>query len=130
VRHTAAVGANPVGRQTGGAPAVSSWQPLKEWTGGPGTLDTGHFTTVSPLFRVAWSLTDLGRGGVLDVYVRRDKGRLIKAGVSLQASDPTKPRGTGAGTFEVKSEPGDHYLEIHSTGAEWRVAVEQPKDGR
>ena len=103
------------------------WTVLKEWSGGPGSIDTDRFTTSAAAFRVAWTLKDLGRGGILDLYVRTDTGKLIKSGVSLQSKDTTRENGTAAGHIEVSSGPGPYYLEIRSAGVEWTVAVEQRK---
>jgi hypothetical protein len=102
------------------------WTVLKQWSGEPGSTDTERFTTTSESFRISWKSDDRGRGGVLDIYVRDGDGRLVKAGVSLQASDPTKERGSGSGAFTISSKPGPHYLEIRSTGKDWQIAVEQP----
>jgi hypothetical protein len=103
------------------------WAVLKEWTGEPGNTDTDRFKTSAATFRVSWKSQDRGRGGILDIYVRDGNGKLVMANVSLQASDPTKEKGSGSGTFTVKSQPGEYYLEIRSTGKDWQVAVEQPK---
>ena len=100
---------------------------LKEWSGGPGSIDTDRFTTAASAFRVAWTLKDLGRGGILDVYVRNDVGKLIKSGVSLQSKDTTRENGSGAGLIDVTGGPGTYYLEIRSTGVEWTAAVQQRK---
>src|SRR5262245_52836337 len=91
------------------------WALLKQWTGEPGNTDTDRFKTSADSFRVSWKSTDRGRGGVLDIYVRNSAGKLVMAAVSLQPSDPTKERGAGSGTFTVKSQPGEYYLEIRST---------------
>jgi hypothetical protein len=103
----------------------ANWTVLKEWSGGPGNVDTDRFATTTDAFRVAWTLKDLGRGGILDVYVRNDAGKLIKSGVSLQSKDTTREHGSGAGLIDVGGGPGSYYLEIRSTGVEWTVAVEQ-----
>ena len=103
------------------------WAVLKEWTGEPGNTDTDRFKTSAASFRVSWKSQDRGRGGILDIYVRHGDGKLVLANVSLQASDPTKEKGSGSGTFTVKSQPGEYYLEIRSTGKDWQVAVEQPR---
>jgi hypothetical protein len=103
------------------------WAMLKQWSGEPGNTDTDRFTTSAASFRVSWKSEDRGRGGILDIYVRDREGKLVLASVSLQASDPTKERGSGSGTFTVNSKPGEYYLEIRSTGKDWQVAVEQPK---
>jgi hypothetical protein len=112
------------------ADSPKRWVALKEWSGEPGNLDTERFTTTARLFRIAWKTTDLGRGGVLDVYVRDDKGRLVKAAVSLQSTDTTKEKGSGSSTFEVPAGPGTYYLEIRSTNVKWEVVLEQPGDGK
>jgi uncharacterized membrane protein len=112
-----------------GALAQQRWVALKEWSGEPGSLDTERFTTRTSLFRVRWETRDLGRGGILDLYVRDDDGRLVRAAVSLQSDDTTREQGSGAGAFEVSTDPGDYYLEIRSTGVRWTVAVEQPAPG-
>jgi hypothetical protein len=116
--------------QAAKAEARERWVPLKEWSGEPGSVDTERFTTTSRVFRIVWKADDLGRGGVLDVYVRDDKGKLVKAAVSLQVSDTTRERGTGSSAIEVSADPGPYYLEIRSTGTKWQVAVEQPDPGR
>jgi hypothetical protein len=102
------------------------WVVLKQWTGEPGNLDTERFKTTAASFRVAWKTTDRGRGGVLDIYVKDGEGKLVKAAISLQTSDPTKEKGTASGTFTVGSQAGEYFLEIRSTGRDWQVAVEQP----
>jgi hypothetical protein len=105
----------------------ANWIVLKEWSGGPGNIDTDRFTTTTAAFRVAWTLKDLGRGGILDVYVRTEAGKLIKSGISLQSKDTRQEHGTGAGHIDVSGGPGAYYLEIRSTGVEWTAAVEQRK---
>src|SRR5262245_24123737 len=95
------------------------WVVLKQWTGEPGNTDTDRFKTSAGSFRVSWKSTDRGRGGILDIYVRDGEGKLVKAAVSLQASDTTKEKGAGSGTFTVISKPGEYYLEIRSTGEDW-----------
>jgi hypothetical protein len=102
------------------------WVVLKQWTGEPGNTDTERFKTSAGSFRVSWKSTDRGRGGVLDIYVRDGDSNLVKAAVSLQTSDPTKEKGTSSGVFTVSSKPGEHYLEVRSTGHDWQIAVEQP----
>jgi hypothetical protein len=109
-----------------GAGLQKEWVPLKQWTGEPGSIDTDRFKTSAGSFRVSWKATDRGRGGVLDIYVRDSDGKLVKGAISLQTGDPTKEKGTGAGTFTVTSKAGEYYLEIRSTGTDWQVAVEQP----
>jgi len=103
------------------------WTVLKEWSGGPGSIDTDRFTTAAPSFRVVWTLKDLGRGGILDLFVRDAAGKLIKTGISLQSKDTTSERGSGTGRIDVPSGPGTYYLEIRSTGVDWTLAVEQPR---
>ena len=105
----------------------ANWTVLKEWSGGPGNIDTDRFTTTTSAFRVAWTLKDLGRGGILDVYVRNDTGKLIKSGISLQSKDTTQEYGAAAGYIDVSGGPGAYYLEIRSTGVEWTAAVQQRK---
>ena len=105
------------------------WTVVKEWSGGPGSLETDRFTTTGT-FRVAWTLTDLGRGGIMDLFVRNDAGKLIRSGVSLQAKETRGEYGSGAGHLEVPGGPGTYYLEIRSTGVEWRVAVEKRSSDR
>jgi hypothetical protein len=112
------------------AESKERWVPLKEWSGEPGSLDTERFTTTARVFRITWKTSDLGRGGVLDVYVRDDKGKLVKASVSLQATDTTREKAPGSNSFEVRTEPGTYYLEIRSTGVQWNVVVEQPGEGK
>jgi hypothetical protein len=106
------------------------WVVLKEWAGEPGTIETERFTTSAGSFRISWKSVDRGRGGILDIYVRDRDGKLVKAAVSLQTNDTTKEKGSGAGTFPVSSKSGEHFLEIRSTGKDWRVAVEQPRAGK
>ena len=108
----------------------AGWTVLKEWSGGPGSIDTDRFTTTTPAFRVAWTLKDLGRGGILDVFVRDGSAKLIKSGISLQSKDTTQEYGAGAGQIDVSGGPGTYYLEIRSTGVDWTVAVEQRKAGK
>ena len=103
------------------------WVVLKQWSGQPGNTDTDHFKTSGESFRISWKSEGLGRGGVVDIYVRDKDGKLVKAGVSLQVQDTTKDFGTGSGTFIVDAKPGEYYLEVRSTGNNWVVAVEQPK---
>lgn len=103
-----------------------SWTLLNEWSGGPGSTDTDRFATAAPAFRVVWTLKDLGRGGILDVFVRDRNGKLIKSGVSLQSKDTTREYGIGAGQIDVTG-AGTYYLEIRSTGVEWTVRAEQRK---
>jgi hypothetical protein len=120
-------------QRDGGAPQdepSAGWTVLKEWSGGPGSLDTDRFTTAVPAFRVVWTLKDLGRGGILDVFVRGETGKLIKSAISLQSKDTTQEYGTGAGQIDVAGAPGIYYLEILSAGVEWTVAVEQRKGGK
>ena len=105
---------------------AESWTLLKEWSGGPGSTDTDRFTTAASAFRVVWTLKDLGRGGILDVFVRDSDGKLIKSGVSLQSKDTTRENGIGAGQIDVNG-AGTYYLEIRSTGVEWTVRAEQRK---
>jgi hypothetical protein len=111
-----------------GAARQQQWVVLKEWSGEPGNTETDRFATTSGSFRISWKSVDRGRGGVLDIYVRDRDGKLVKAGVSLQASDTTKEKGSGGGTITVSSKPGEYYLDIRSTGKDWQVAVEQPKE--
>jgi hypothetical protein len=105
-------------------PDVSGeWTAVKEWSGENGSTETERFTTAGRRFRVSWKMTELDRGGLLDIFVRDDEGKLVLVVAGLQ--DHVKR--AASGTFVVNSEPGAHYLEIRATGVKWQVAVEQPK---
>ena len=96
------------------------WVVLKEWSGETGTTVTEKFTTTDRVFRVAWSASELDRGGV---YVWTEAKRLVTLAAGLQ--DHVKK--ASSGSFLVNAEPGVYYLEVRGTGVKWRVAVERRK---
>ena len=102
---------------------ATEWVVLKEWSGETGTTVTEKFTTSDRVFRVAWSASELDRGGLLDVYVWSEAKRLIMLAAGLQ--DHVKKASSGA--FLVNAEPGVYYLEVRGTGVKWHVAVERKK---
>lgn len=101
----------------------AEWVVLKEWSGETGTTVTEKFTTTERVFRVAWSSSELDRGGLLDVYVWSEAKRLIMLSAGLQ--DHVKK--ASSGTFLVNAAPGVYYLEVRGTGVKWHVAVERRK---
>ena len=103
------------------------WVVLKEWSGESGNTETETFTTTSPLFRISWEIAEEGRDGLLDVYVRDARGRLVRLAANLSVRIAGYGREARVGTFLVCTEAGVHYLEIRSTDVKWRVAVEQTR---
>jgi len=104
---------------------ASEWVVVQEWHGEPGGTTTDRFTTHGPT-RVSWSLSGSDRSTLLDVYVRDADGRMVKGAVNLPGALKT----SAAGSFPMSNEPGVYFMEIHSTNARWRVAVEQASGGR
>jgi hypothetical protein len=101
----------------------AEWTILKEFSGEIGLTRTEPFTTTTPTFRISWKATEVDRGGVLDIYVWTDAGRLVTVAAGLQ--DHVKR--SSVGQFIVNSDPGAHYLEVRGTGVRWHVTIERPK---
>lgn len=107
------------------AESSGEWVALKEWSGLSSNVTTEAFVTTAPFYRVSWTVTEVDRDGLIDIYVRAaGDQRLLAAAGNLRAAQ--RP----SGSFEVAAGPGDYLLDIRGTGVKWRVVVEQPKGTR
>lgn len=115
----------PFVRQQPAQAEATDWVVVQEWHGEPGGTTTERFTTHGPT-RVSWSLSGSDRSSLLDVYVRDADGRIVKAAVNLPGALTTNAEGS----FPMTEEPGVYFMDIHSTNARWRIAVEQARGWR
>ena len=102
------------------APTDRKWTLLKELSGATGRVKTEKFTTTAEDWRVSWKTLegDPDPIGSVTIAVRDDAGRLVTEASNLGQK-------VTSGSFNVRSRPGPHYLEIEGADRKWHVAVEQ-----
>jgi hypothetical protein len=98
------------------------WVVVKDWSGGPGTMNTEEFTVPSDTWRIRYTTTSDERFGFMDIVLRDSTGQQVTAAYGLQSNDP----GVKSGLVPVRKS-GAFKLQISSYGVDWRIAAERPE---
>ena len=95
------------------------WRPVASWSG-RGNTQTESFNMDSGQWRIRWETSDkqLSSVGTFRVIVHSSvSGRFVEVAVERQ--------GAGTGLAYVAEDPRQFFLEIESSGVDWKVAVEE-----
>ena len=95
------------------------WRPVASWSG-RGNTQTDSFSMGSGQWRIRWAATDQqpSDSGKFRVIVHSTvSGRFVEVAV--------EHHGTGSGLAYVSEDPRSFFLEIESSGVDWKVAVEE-----
>jgi hypothetical protein len=95
------------------------WRPVASWSG-RGNTQTESFNMESGQWRIRWETSDkqLSSAGTFRAIVHSSvSGRFVEVAVEHQ--------GAGSGLAYVAEDPRQFFLEIESSGVDWKVAVEE-----
>jgi hypothetical protein len=95
------------------------WRPVASWSG-RGNTQTESFNMESGQWRIRWETSERqpSGAGTFRVIVHSSvSGRLVEVAVEHQ--------GAGSGLAYVAEDPRQFFLEIESSGVDWKVAVEE-----
>jgi hypothetical protein len=95
------------------------WRPVASWSG-RGNTQTDSFGMGSGQWRIRWATTDQqpsGEGKFRVIVHSTVSGRFVEVAVEHQ--------GAGSGLAYVSEDPRSFFLEIESSGVDWKVAVEE-----
>jgi hypothetical protein len=116
-----AVAMGGCGPQTKSAPKqpVIGWRPVASWAG-RGNTQTESFNMESGQWRIRWETTSIqsSNAGTFQAIVHSTvSGRFVEVAVDQQ--------GAGKGIAYVGEDPRQFFLDIESSGVDWKVAVEE-----
>jgi hypothetical protein len=95
------------------------WRPVASWSG-RGNTQTESFDMESGQWRIRWETSDiqLSNAGTFRAIVHSSvSGRFVEVAVEHQ--------GAGKGVAYVAEDPRQFFLDIESSGVDWKVAVEE-----
>jgi hypothetical protein len=95
------------------------WRPVASWSG-RGNTQTESFDMESGQWRIRWETSDMqfsSAGTFLAIVHSSVSGRFVEVAV--------EHRGAGKGVAYVAEDPRQFFLDIESSGVDWKVAVEE-----
>jgi hypothetical protein len=99
--------------------SLIGWRPVASWSG-RGNIQTESFSMESGQWRIRWETSDMqvSRAGTFRAIVHSTvSGRFVEVAVEHQ--------GAGKGVAYVAEDPRQFFLDIESSGVDWKVAVEE-----
>jgi hypothetical protein len=95
------------------------WRPVASWSG-RGNTQTESFNMENGQWRIRWETSDIqsSNAGTFRAIVHSTvSGRFVEVAVDHQ--------GAGKGIAYVGEDPRQFFLDIESSGVDWKVAVEE-----
>jgi len=99
--------------------ALIGWRPVASWSG-RGNTQTESFNMESGQWRIRWETSNIqsSNAGTFRATVHSTvSGRFVEVAVDHQ--------GAGKGVAYVGEDPRQFFLDIESSGVDWKVAVEE-----
>ncbi len=105
--------------ETAPKPAVMGWSPVAAWSG-HANYQTDSFNIGTGQWRIKWeadAAQPSARANFRVTVHSSISGRFVTVAVDHQ--------GPGSGIAYVSEDPREFFLVVESTGADWKVAVEE-----
>src|SRR5271156_2593293 len=99
------------------------WSPIGSWSG-RGSVQTVDFDSGTGLFRIRWTTSNEnppGRGVFVVDADSAVSGRTIANAINAH--------GVGSGIAYIRDDPRTFYLDVQSSGVDWKMTVEEGAQG-